>query len=153
MSEPVRSGAQRTADTIAKLRATEADAWVATASTLGAAHLVPLSYAWEGECIILAAPANSLTVRNVRSSGRARLGFGPTRDVVIIDGEIDRIGDVDDAAMAEVGRAFADQAHWDPRGSPDYVFVLLRPRQIQAWREANELPGKLVMRDGECLRV
>ena len=35
--------------------------------------------------------------------------------------------------------------------SPGYAFVLLRPRQIQAWRDANELPGKLMMRDGAWL--
>ena len=88
---------------------------------------------------------------HIQATGRARLGFGPTRDVVIIDAELGGIAGVDDPTMAEVGRAFADQADWDPRGSPGYVFVLLRPRQIQAWRDANELSGKLLMQDGRWL--
>jgi hypothetical protein len=147
----VRSGPQRTADAIAKLRATDGDVWVSTAPTAGPAHLVPLSYAWNGERLILAAPASSLTVRNIQATGRARLGFGPTRDVVIMDAEVGGIAGVDDPTMAEVGRAFADQADWDPRGSPEYVFVLLRPRHIQAWRDASELSGRLLMHDGRWL--
>ena len=104
-TEPARTGRQRRADTIAKLEVVGADTWVATASTTGMAHLVPLSYAWNGECIVLAAEARSLTVRNVRSSGRARLGFGPTRDVEIVDGELDRLLDAGDDAVEDTARA------------------------------------------------
>ncbi|MDQ3870410.1 MAG: pyridoxamine 5'-phosphate oxidase family protein [Chloroflexota bacterium] len=152
MTESARTGPQRKADTITKLEAVGADTWVATASTAGMAHLVPLSYAWDGECVVLAAEASSLTVRNVRSSGRARLGFGPTRDVVIVDGELRRLVDASDDAAEDIARAYADQAAWDPRDESErYVFVFLRPRRVQAWREANELSGKLLMRDGEWL--
>ena len=104
-TEPARTGRQRRADTIAKLEVVGADTWVATASTTGRAHLVPLSYAWDGECVVLAAEASSLTVRNVRSSGRARLGFGPTRDVEIVDGELDRLLDAGDDAVEDTARA------------------------------------------------
>jgi hypothetical protein len=150
--EGPRSGRQRKADAIAKLQAVGADTWVVTASSTGTAHLIPLSYAWDGECVVLAAPADSVTVRNVRSSGRARLGFGPTRDVVIVDGELDRVLDASDDAAKDIARAYADQADWDPRhDSEPYVFVLLRPRRVQAWRERNELAGKFLMRDGEWL--
>lgn len=149
MTGSTRSGRQRKADTIAKLEAVGADTWVATASTSGMAHLVPLSYAWDGECIVLAAEAGSLTVRNVRSSGRARLGFGPTRDVVIVDAELHRLLDVSDDAAADAARAYADQAGWDPRHESErYVLLFLRPRRVQAWREANELSGKVLMREG-----
>jgi len=152
MTESARTGPQRKADTIAKLEAVGADTWVATASTTGRAHLVPLSYAWDGECVVLAAEASSLTVRNVRSSGRARLGFGPTRDVVIVDGELDRLLGASDDGGEATAQAYADQAGWDPRHeSEPYVFVLLRPRRVQAWRESNELSGKVVMRHGEWL--
>ena len=147
--EPARSGRQRKADSLAKLEAVGADVWVATASDAGAVHLVPLSYAWDGECIVLAVEAVSLTLRNVETSGRARLGFGPTRDVVIVDGELERILDTDDAEAAGAAVHYAAQADWDPRDEPDaYVFIFLRPRRIQAWREANELAGRVLMRDG-----
>ena len=150
--EAPRSGPQRKADTMAKLEAVDADTWVATASPTGTAHLVPLSFAWDGECIVLAAPADSITVRNVRASGRVRLGFGPTRDVGVIDAELDRVLVTTEDEARDAGRRYADQADWDPRLESDpYVFLLVRPRRVQAWREANELPGKLLMRDGEWL--
>jgi hypothetical protein len=121
MTESARTGRQRKADTIAKLEAIGADTWVATAATTGMAHLVPLSYAWSGECVVLAAEASSVTVRNVRSSGRARLGFGPTRDVVIVDGELDRLLEASDGAAEETARAYADQAGWIRGGSPNHT--------------------------------
>ena len=152
MTESARSGPQRKIDAIAKLEAVGADTWVATASATGVAHLVPLSYAWDGECVVLAAEADSLTGRNIRSSGRARLGFGPTRDVVIVDVELARLLDAGDDAAQDAARAYADQADWDPRRQPEpYVFLFLRPRRVQAWRESNELAGRLLMRDGRWL--
>jgi hypothetical protein len=152
VTEPARSGPQRKADTLAKLEAIHADVWVATASATGTAHLIPLSYAWDGECAVLAAPPSSLTIRNIRSSGRARLGFGPTRDVVLIDAELDRLVDSGADSWADVARAYAGQADWDPRDEPEpYVLAFMRPRRILAWRESNELPGRLIMRDGAWL--
>jgi hypothetical protein len=91
-------------------------------------------------------------MRNIRSSGQVRLGFGPTRDVVLIDAELIRLIGSGDDSWSETARAYVEQATWDPRNEAEpYVFAILRPRRIQAWRESNELPGKLIMRDGEWL--
>lgn len=79
----------------------------------------------------------------------ARLAVGPTRDVAIIDAVLERSAGVDDEAA--LGEAYAAQADWDPRGLSGYVFLVLRPTRIQAWRESNELAGRLLMRDGEWL--
>src|SRR3954451_16433389 len=106
MADQPRSGPQRKADTLSKLEAVNGDVWVATSSNAGAAHLVPLSYAWHDERVVLAAEAESVTVRNVRESGRARLGFGPTRDVVIIDAVVDRIVGVAEGATSDVAEAY-----------------------------------------------
>src|SRR3954469_22033332 len=126
MTEQPRTGPQRKADVLSKLEELNGDVWVATASNAGAAHLVPLSYAWHGGRVVLAAEAESVTVRNVRESGRARLGFGPARDVVIIDAALDRIVGVTDSAASDVAEAYARQADWDPRlDRGSYVFVLL----------------------------
>ncbi len=146
---PARTGPQRKSDTLEKFRQAGADVWVATAPPAGVAHLVPLSYAWNGECIVIAAPAGSVTVRNLRSNGRARLGFGPTRDVVLADCEVEALLDASDPAAAEVGAVYASQADWDPRHELEpYVFAVLRLRRVQAWREANELSGKVLMHEG-----
>lgn len=151
MTAKPRSGAERKADVLAKLEAQSADVWVATASADGVAHLVPLSYSWDGRHIVLATEPRLLTARNIEASGHARLGFGPTRDVVIVDARLDERLDVD-SAPEELADAYARQSGWDPRHESDpFIFLLLSPRRVQAWREANELAGRTLMRDGVWL--
>jgi hypothetical protein len=152
VAEP-RNLDQRTDDALAILGARHADLWLASSpgTTPAAAHLVPLSYAWTGEHVVVASPPNAVTTRNVIGSGRARLGLGGTRDVVMVDAVLDRSVTVDDADDELAGR-YADQADWDPRTSgPGYVYLVLRPERIQVWREANELQGRTVMRNGRWL--
>ena len=72
--------------------------------------------------------------------------------MVVVDVELDRSLDASDDAAEDAARAYADQADWDPRRLPEpYVFLFLRPRRVQAWRESNELSGRLLMRDSEWL--
>ncbi len=91
-----RDGQTRKADTLAMLATPAIDVWVASASASGEAHLVPLSLAWVEERAVIAVPETSVTARNVAAAGRARLAVGPTRDVVMIDAELDRSVAVDD---------------------------------------------------------
>jgi len=145
-TQPARDRATRTADALAALRAPGADVWVATASPDGVPYLVPLSLVWWEEQVVVALGATSPTARNLTASGRARLGVGPTRDVVMLDVVLDRVVDVGaDDGLAE---AFVAQADWDPRRGDGYVFLVLRPTRVQAWREANEIPGRTLMTDG-----
>lgn len=139
----------RKADTLAMLAAPKSDVWVATASAAGAPHLVPLSLAWVGERVVIAVEASSVTARNLISSGNARLALGPTRDVVMIDTVLEKTADV--AADEALAAAYAAQTDWDPRDSSGYVFLVLRPIRVQAWREANEIAGRDLMRDGHWL--
>lgn len=147
MSAPApRPTEQRVADTIAKLAEPNADVWVASAGPDGA-HLVPLSLAWIDERVVIALPTDSVTARNIAASGRARLAVGPTRDVVMIDAELDASHPVDDAP-ASITDGYAAQADWDPRGQAGYSFLAFRPSRVQAWREANEIANRTLMRDG-----
>ena len=98
---------------------------------------------------MVAVEATSVTARNLTTSGTARLAVGPTRDVVAIDVVLERSFDV--AADDAVGEAYVAQADWDPRTSQGYVFLVLRPVRVQAWREANEIAGRTLMRDGTWL--
>jgi hypothetical protein len=151
--EPPRSLAQRTADTLALLAKPGADIWVATASSDGHAHLVPLSYGWTGEWIVLATESRMLTARNIIASGKARLGTGHTRDVVMIDATLESVHPVDEAPN-EIADPFVSQSDWNPRGLGDpYVFLVLRPVRIQAWRQENELAGRTLMREGAWLKT
>jgi hypothetical protein len=149
--EEARSPEQRKADTLAKLAQEAVDVWVATASADGEAHLVPLSLAWDGDRVILATERRSRTFANLQRSGRARLALGPERDVVMIDAVL---VSVIDAGMVphSVGDAYAAQADWDPRQAGEgFVYVVLAPERIQAWREANEIAGRTLMRHGKWL--
>ena len=125
-----RDAATRKADTLALLATPAIDVWVATASGAGTPYLVPVSLTWVDERVVIAIEATSVTARNLLESGKARLAVGPTRDVVIIDAELERSVDVgaDDA----LGAAYVGQADWDPRGLEGYVFVVLRPVRLQA---------------------
>ena len=144
-----RDAEQRTRDVRQKLR-DDVDCWVASASSTGDAYLVPLSFYWDGARLILATLTNSRTARNLRRAGEARLAVGPTRDVVIVEGAVTFIArDVIDVALAT---AHAQKTAFDPRQiAEEYVYLAVVPRTIQAWREANELAGRFVMRDGRWL--
>jgi hypothetical protein len=149
--EPPRDRARRISDSRELLATPGADIWVATASATGAAHLVPLSYGWTGEHIILATESTMLTARNLVGSRTARLGAGGTRDVVMVDAELEAVHPVGEAP-AEIVDPFVRQSDWDPRREGDpYVFLVLRPVRVQAWREGNEISGRTLMRDGAWL--
>lgn len=139
----------RKADTLTMLATPAIDAWIATASATGGPYLVPLSLAWVDERGVIAVETSSRTARNITASGEARLAVGPTRDVVMIDAVLEKA--VDAAADEALGATYAAQADWDPRDSPRYVFLVLRPVRVQAWREANEIAGRDLMRDGRWL--
>ena len=83
-----RSRAQRRRDTEHRLTH-DVDAWVASASPDGTAHLVPLSFDWDGEALLVATPADSPTGRNLAATRAVRLGLGHTRDVSMIEGDVE----------------------------------------------------------------
>jgi hypothetical protein len=145
----VRDRETRKADALKMLATPAIDVWVATAGVPAVAHLVPLSLAWVDGHVVIALEARSVTARNLSASRDARLAVGATRDVVMIDAVLERTVDV--GADEALGAAYVAQADWDPRGLAGYVFIVLRPVRVQAWRESNEIPGRTLMRDGEWL--
>jgi hypothetical protein len=146
MADPPRTKAQRKADVLAKLSAEVADTWVATADASWP-YLVPLTMAWSGGRIVLATDQGTPTARNIVASGQARLALGHTRDVVMVDARWERTIPV--AHPDPVGDAYAAQNDWDPRTAGDgYIFLILRPDRVQAWREVNEIPDRTLMRGG-----
>lgn len=147
MSGP-RNLAQRKADTLAKLKAAD-DVWVATTNGPGEPCLVPLSFAWVDERMILVTSRSNRTSRNVGETSSAHLALGPTRDVVSLEGvaEVHSMGDIDE----KDAEAFVARTGWDPRGDETLVWIVFQPLRIQAWREANELAGRTVMEEGRWL--
>ncbi|GAA1183478.1 hypothetical protein F4556_000665 [Kitasatospora gansuensis] len=146
MTAPPRTLAQRTQDTRRRLDE-DVDAWVATADRAGTPYLVPLSFLWDGETLLISTSAGNPTARNLQAGGRVRLTIGPTRDVVLIEGS----AVVADGITDEVADAFAAKTGFDPRKGRNYPYFRIRPELIQAWREVNEMAGRDLMVDGEWL--
>jgi Pyridoxamine 5'-phosphate oxidase len=69
MSADPRSRAQHRRDTEHRLTH-DIDVWVASASADGAPYLVPLSFDWDGEALLMATPTDSPTGRNLATPNR-----------------------------------------------------------------------------------
>ncbi|MEY9877275.1 nitroimidazol reductase NimA-like FMN-containing flavoprotein (pyridoxamine 5'-phosphate oxidase superfamily) [Streptacidiphilus sp. MAP12-33] len=139
---------RRIADARARFDA-DIDAWVSTSGAAGP-YLVPLSYDWDGVSFVLSTLPGSVTARNIAENGQVRLAFGRTRDVVMVEGTARLIP----VAEIEGGVADAYAAHtdWDPREQKEeYAWFRVTPVRIQAWREADELRGRDLMKRGAWL--
>ncbi|MDV9188496.1 pyridoxamine 5'-phosphate oxidase family protein [Streptomyces sp. SR27] len=144
-----RSRAARRRDTAHRLDH-DVDVWVATASADGVPYLVPLSFDWDGAALLVATPADSPTGRNLAATGTARLGLGATRDVTMIEGDVEVLEM--DALPEERRDRFAARTGFDPFAlTTAYRWFRITPRRVQAWREADELRGRELMRDGDWL--
>jgi hypothetical protein len=149
MSADPRSRAERRRDTEHRL-IRDIDVWVASASADGAPYLVPLSFDWDGSRLLVATPADSPSGRNLAVTRAVRLGLGHTRDVSMIEGEVEVLEI--DTLPQHSGDRFAARTGFDPRAlAAPYRWFRISPRRIQAWREVNELPGRELMRDGHWL--
>ena len=147
MTPAARPPIQHTRDALDRLEH-DVDALVTTANgERGPPSLVPLSVRGDGITLPIATPAPSPTGRNLLATGKFRIGIGPTRDLVLIEGTVrapaptqipDRVGD-----------AFAARTGVDPRRlTGSYRGVRIHPWRLQAWREANDPEGRELMRDG-----
>lgn len=147
MEASPRSFAERKRDVLARLEG-DIDAWIATADAAsGTPYLIPLSFLWDGESMLLSTPASSPTSRNLQASAQVRVGVGLTRDVVLIEGAVETI--TPEHLPMAIGDAFAARTGFDPRQlTSPYLYFRVRPRSIQAWRETNEINGRTLMRNG-----
>ena len=145
----MRSRTERRRDTERRL-AHDIDLWVASASADGVPYLVPLSFDWDGEALLVATPADSPTGRNLDATRTVRLSLGQTRDVTMIDGDVEVLEM--DALPREQGDRFAARSGFDPRElDTPYRWFRIVPRRMQAWREVDELADRTLMRDGRWL--
>ncbi|MET7302272.1 pyridoxamine 5'-phosphate oxidase family protein [Embleya sp. NPDC005575] len=145
-----RTAEQRKQDTLDRLEH-DVDAWVATADAkTGTPYLVPLSFLWDGSTLLIATASASPTARNLLAGGALRLGIGPTRDVVMIEATAEPV--TTSEIPGDVADGFAEKSGFDPRVlTTSYHYFRIRPNLVQAWREANEIKGRDVLRDGTWL--
>jgi len=133
---------QRIADARQRLQ-DDVDAWVATTNG-SRPWLVPLSFLWYGGQLLFATSAKSPTCLNLGVVPRTRVALGSSRDVVIVEGEA-VVSLASTLTAAEVER-YQAKLRSDPRTWADSV-IRVTPARIQAWREENELSGRLLMRE------
>ena len=147
-SKPSRGKAERRAHV---LRMLESDnkLWIATASPDESAHLVPFSFAWDGERVTMATSQDNPAARNTARTGKARVALGDFSNVVLIDGTVAVVApkDIDDRLADRLAQVSAI----DGRRAPGFVYLQLTPRRIQAWWSGAELAAPTVMRDGRWL--
>ena len=144
-----RPRAERRRDTENRLNH-DVDLWVASASADGAPYLVPLSFDREDGALLVATPTDSPTGRNLAATRAVRLGLGHTRDVSMVEGDVEVLEI--DALPRERGDRFAARTGFDPRAlATPYGWFRISPRRIQAWREVNEMRGRELMRGGRWL--
>ncbi|MGW0903622.1 pyridoxamine 5'-phosphate oxidase family protein [Streptomyces sp. NPDC002853] len=142
-----RAPERRKQDVLHRL-AHDIDAWVATADAdSGTPYLIPLSFLWDGESLLVATPDASVTGRNLRATGKARVGIGPTRDVILVEGAVRALGE--DELTPGDRDAFAEKTGFDPsKLGTRYTYFRITPQRLQAWREADELEGRELMLGG-----
>ena len=130
--------------------ARDKDVWVATADATGEPCLVPLAFWWDGEAVWLSTRDTNPTGRNLAATGRVRLCFGHTRDVVLVHGTARTL--TREELPADVGDGFAAKDGWDPREDhPSYVWFQVVPELLQAWGTVPEMSGRTLMRGGRWL--
>lgn len=137
-----RTPQERVRDTLDRLEH-DVDAWIATCGD-GTPHMVPLSFLWDSATLLVATSRSSRTGRNLLATGEVRVGIGPTRDLVLIEGTALPADDVP-------GDEFVAKTGFDPRLLPGYQYFRIHLTRVQAWRAVDELPGRDLMRDGRWL--
>jgi hypothetical protein len=74
---------------------------------------MPLSFDQAGEALLMATPTDSPTGRTLAATLAVRLGLGRTRDVSMIEGEVEVLEI--DALPPQSGDRFAARTGFDPR--------------------------------------
>ncbi|UED88626.1 pyridoxamine 5'-phosphate oxidase family protein [Streptomyces profundus] len=143
-----RTPERRKQDVLTRLTEDQ-DVWVATADPAGEPCLVPLCFLWWGETLLMSTRAGNPTARNIDVNGRATLSLGHTRDVVLIEATAESVAP--EAVDAAEAAAFKSKMGWEATNRPDWAVLRFRPLTVRAWREANELRGRQLMRDGQWL--
>ena len=121
--------------------------WLVTSGSR--AHMIPVSYVWDGAVLTMATFERSRTMANIRANGETRAAIGTTDDVVMVDGTAVTLPvGAPDAVLAD---RVARVAH-DPRVLPGLGYLQMTPRRILVWNGFHEFGGRTVMLDGRWLR-
>lgn len=142
----MRSAEQRKSEAIKRLEQ-DPNVWIATASSDGVPHLVPLSLAWDGTHLLVATPSNTPTARNAAASGVVRAALDSAVEVVLIEASVEVIDFTD--ADEVTTHTYVERVGWNPTDeSGDWSLLIATPRTIRSWANVSEISGRTIMRDG-----
>lgn len=142
----MRNATQRQAEAVQRL-ASDANVWIATASSDGRPHLVPLSLAWDGRRILVATPSDTPTARNAAATGALKAALDSADDVVLIDADVDVVDF--DQADEDIIEAYVKRVGWNPANEPgNWSLLIATPVTIRSWNGVGEIIGRTVMRNG-----
>ncbi len=144
----IRTASERRAESLEELQRGR-HVWVASGNENGTAHLIALSYFWDGERLNVATRVGSKTARNLERTKWARMSLPSTENSVVLEGPVERIALDADAGLMAAHKAAAG---FDVRELPEpYVFFRLTPVQVLAMRSPDEEPDRVIMRNGRWL--
>jgi general stress protein 26 len=147
-SRPSRSRAERKRHVLRMLES-ENKLRIATASEDGSAHLVPLSFVWDGERIVAATNVQSPVARNAQRTGKARVALGTFGDVVLID--LHATVTSHEAIDGNVAERLVRVSALDGRSSSSVAYLHLTPWRVQAWWSLQEPVRPTIMPSGRWL--
>lgn len=141
-STPSRDAATRKADVIAFLEK-QGHYWLTTAEVGGRPHVIAVSGLWDGSGITVSTLGTSKTARNMAMNPLVVLAGGDPQDAIVIQAHVIESAPVGDSprVLEEWKKAMG----WDPSELGDWMFYLLRPTRIQAFRGYDEIGGRDVM--------
>jgi PPOX class probable F420-dependent enzyme len=115
--------------------------WLATTRPDGRAHVMPVWGVWLDGSVWFGTGQQSVKGRNLAANPNAAIHLDSSEDVVVLDGEVKRITDVDtarpvfDAYAAKYGMSSQEAGFDDPGSETGGALYRFRPRLAQAWLE------------------
>lgn len=141
-STPSRDTATRKKDVLALLEK-QGHYWLTTAEIGGRPHVIAVSGLWDGAGITVATLGTSKTAKNMAMNPLVVLAGGDPSDAVVIQAQV--IEGVPVGDSPKVLEDWKKAMGWDPSELGDWMFYLLRPTRIQAFRGYDEIGGRDVM--------
>jgi hypothetical protein len=124
---------------------------VAIASADGVPYLVPLSFDWDGEALLMATPTDCPTGRNLAATRAVRMGWAIPATCPRSRAKSRSRSSRSTRCSRSGGDRFAARTGFDPLAlaTPNhYRWFRISPLRVQAWREVNEMLDRDLMRDG-----
>jgi nitroimidazol reductase NimA-like FMN-containing flavoprotein (pyridoxamine 5'-phosphate oxidase superfamily) len=111
--------------------------WVGTTRPDGRPHAAPVWGAWVDETLYLETGRRTLKARNLLANPAVAVHLERGDDVVLVEGTMERAGELEPALFARVADAFERKYPYRP-GDAGALWVV-RPRTVLAWNDLRRM--------------